>query len=225
MSGSHESLNVILVGPPGAGKGTHSVHIQSTYGIPHISTGDIFRDAIEKKTPLGLTAKGFIDKGELVPDEITVGIVKERLLQRDAEKGFLLDGFPRTVDQAKALDGILAELGRKVDLVLEITCDPSILEGRIVTRRVCPNCGASFNVKTLKPKVEGICDYCQSPLVQREDDTSEAFRTRIGEYEKKTAPILDFYERRGLVRKIDTTSGIVEEGNRAIDEAIASRRD
>ena len=158
MSGSSRQLNIILVGPPGAGKGTHSVHIEQKYNIPHISTGDIFRDAISKGTPMGVKAKEFIDKGELVPDEITVGIVRERLLKKDTESGFLLDGFPRTLDQAIALEKLLGELGRKINLVLSITCDYSILEGRIVTRRVCPKCGASFNIKTLLPKVDGICE-------------------------------------------------------------------
>lgn len=220
MSGSSRQLNIILVGPPGAGKGTHSVHIEHTYQIPHISTGDIFRNSIAQKTPMGLKAKAFIDDGKLVPDEITVGIVKERLLQKDTEKGFLLDGFPRTLNQAYDLDKILSEMGRKVTLVLSITCDYSILEGRIVTRRVCPKCGASFNVKTLKPKVDGICDECGGVLIQRKDDTAEAFKTRMAEYEKKTAPLLEYYSKKGLVAIIDTTSGIVPEGNKAIDEAI-----
>uniref|UniRef100_A0A8C5NP28 Adenylate kinase active site lid domain-containing protein n=1 Tax=Junco hyemalis TaxID=40217 RepID=A0A8C5NP28_JUNHY len=185
MSGSSRQLNIILVGPPGAGKGTHSVHIEQKYNIPHISTGDIFRDAISKGTPMGVKAKEFIDKGELVPDEITVGIVRERLLKKDTESGFLLDGFPRTLDQ----------------------------------------CGASFNIKTLLPKVDGICDYCGANLIQRKDDTAEAFKTRMTEYEAKTAPIIDFYSKKGLVRVIDTTSGIVEEGNKEIDDAVAKLED
>lgn len=225
MSGSSRQLNIILVGPPGAGKGTHSVHIEQKYNIPHISTGDIFRDAISKGTPMGVKAKEFIDKGELVPDEITVGIVRERLLKKDTENGFLLDGFPRTLDQAIALEKLLGELGRKINLVLSITCDYSILEGRIVTRRVCPKCGASFNIKTLLPKVDGICDYCRANLIQRKDDTAEAFKTRMAEYEAKTAPIIDFYSKKGLVRVIDTTSGIVEEGNKEIDDAVAKLED
>lgn len=225
MSGSSRQLNIILVGPPGAGKGTHSVHIEQKYNIPHISTGDIFRDAISKGTPMGVKAKEFIDKGELVPDEITVGIVRERLLKKDTENGFLLDGFPRTLDQAIALEKLLGELGRKINLVLSITCDYSILEGRIVTRRVCPKCGASFNIKTLLPKGDGICDYCGANLIQRKDDTAEAFKTRMTEYEAKTASIIDFYSKKGLVRVIDTTSGIVEEGNKEIDDAVAKLED
>ncbi len=225
MSGSSRQLNIILVGPPGAGKGTHSVHIEQKYNIPHISTGDIFRDAISKGTPMGVKAKEFIDKGELVPDEITVGIVRERLLKKDTDSGFLLDGFPRTLDQAIALEKLLGELGRKITLVLSIACDYSILEGRIVTRRVCPKCGASFNIKTLLPKVDGICDYCGANLIQRKDDTAEAFKTRMTEYEAKTAPIIDFYSKKGLVSVIDTTSGIVEEGNKEIDDAVAKLED
>lgn len=213
-------LNVILLGAPGAGKGTHSKFIELTYAIPHISTGDIFRDAISKKTPLGLKAKGAIDKGELVPDEITVGIVRERLLQKDTEKGFLLDGFPRTLAQAKALDEILASEGRAVTMVLDVTCPKAILMRRICTRRVCPKCGASFNVLTLKPKVEGICDYCGSKLVQRKDDTEAAFSTRYAEFISKTEPLVAYYRQRGLVYELSTEDGNVARGNKQIAEFV-----
>lgn len=207
------SLDIILLGPPGAGKGTHSKFIETTYGIPHISTGDIFRDAISNKTPMGLKAKAFIDKGELVPDDITVGIVRERLLKKDTEKGFLLDGFPRTLAQAEALDALLAAANRRIDAVIDVVCDEKVLVRRIVTRRVCPNCGASFNTVTLKPKKEGICDYCGAALVQRRDDTEEAFRTRLSEFNEKTEPLVGYYRKQGVLFAMDTSDGNVPEGN------------
>lgn len=217
---SCKPLNIILLGAPGAGKGTHSKFIETNYNIPHISTGDIFRDAISNKTTMGLKAKEFIDKGELVPDEITVGIVRERLLKKDTEKGFLLDGFPRTIAQAEALDDFLAKEGRKITLVLNVECSTDILLRRITTRRVCPKCGASFNVLTLKPKVDGICDYCGAKLVQRKDDTAEAFTNRLNEFRTKTEPLVGYYSKKGLVRTIDTSDGNVPRGNAQIVQFV-----
>ncbi len=209
-------LNLIILGAPGAGKGTHSKFIVDTYQIPHISTGDIFRDAIANRTPLGLKAQESIAKGELVPDDITIGIVRERLLKQDAAHGFLLDGFPRTLAQAVALKEMLAEMGTAINGVIDVVCSEDILLRRITTRRVCPKCGASFNVLTLKPKVEGICDYCGAHLIQRKDDTVEAFRTRMAEFKAKTAPLVDFYEKEGVVEVLDTSDGIVPRGNAQI---------
>lgn len=217
---SCKPLNIILLGAPGAGKGTHSKFIEDFYSLPHISTGDIFRDAISNKTEMGVKAKGFIDRGELVPDDITVGIVRERLLKKDTEKGFLLDGFPRTIAQAEALDNLLAEMNRSITLVLNVECDTDILLRRITTRRVCPHCGASFNVLTLKPKVENVCDYCQSQLIQRKDDTKEAFMTRLNEFRTKTEPLVSYYSKKGLVRTMDTSDGNVPLGNERIQAFI-----
>lgn len=221
MQANAKPLNLIILGAPGAGKGTHSKFIVDNYGIPHISTGDIFRDAIAEKTPMGLKAQEFISKGELVPDEITIGVVRERLLKDDAAKGFLLDGFPRTLAQAEALDKILAERDQTVTAVLDVECDKDVLLRRITTRRVCPKCGASFNVLTLKPKVEGVCDYCGSELKQRKDDTEEAFKTRYDEFLTKTAPLVDFYKKKGILYTLDTTDGIVSKGNQEIADALA----
>lgn len=216
MQADRKPLNLIILGAPGAGKGTHSRFIVDTYRIPHISTGDIFRDAIAESTPMGLKAQEHISRGELVPDDITVGIVRERLLKDDAADGFLLDGFPRTLAQARALDEILAERGTAVSAVIDAECDENVLLRRICTRRVCPKCGSSFNILTLKPKVEGICDYCGANLIQRKDDTEEAFRTRMEEFRAKTEPLVEFYSQRGLLFVFDTSDGDVPRGNSEI---------
>lgn len=216
MQADRKPLNLIILGAPGAGKGTHSRFIVDTYNIPHISTGDIFRDAIAESTPMGLKAQEHISRGELVPDDITVGIVRERLLKDDAADGFLLDGFPRTLAQARALDEILAERGTAVSAVIDAECDEGVLLRRICTRRVCPRCGSSFNILTLKPKVEGICDYCGANLIQRKDDTEEAFRTRMEEFRAKTEPLVEFYSQRGLLFVFDTSDGDVPRGNSEI---------
>ncbi len=220
-TGKEKYLDIVLVGPPGAGKGTHSKFIETTYKIPHISTGDIFRDAIANKTPMGLKAKEFIDKGELVPDDVTVAIVRERLLKKDTEKGFLLDGFPRTIAQAIALDEMMGETGKSINVVIDVVCDEKVLLKRITTRRVCPKCGASFNIVTLKPKVEGICDYCGSKLIQRKDDTAEAFQNRLKEFYAKTEPLVGYYKKKGVLYEIDTTDGNVLEGNGKIKKILS----
>ena len=216
MQANRKPLNLIILGAPGAGKGTHSKFIVDTYHIPHISTGDIFRDAISEGTPMGLKAQEFISRGELVPDDITVGIVRERLLKPDAANGFLLDGFPRTLAQAEALAGMLAERNAAINAVIDVVCQEDVLLRRITTRRVCPKCGASFNVLTLKPKVEGVCDYCGAQLIQRRDDTEEAFRTRLSEFHSKTAPLADYYRSRGVLFEYDSSDGDVDRGNSLI---------
>lgn len=221
MQAIAKPLNLIILGAPGAGKGTHSKFIVDTYHIPHISTGDIFRDAIAGKTPMGLKAQEFISKGELVPDEITIGVVRERLLKKDAADGFLLDGFPRTLAQAEALDKILAERGQKVTAVIDVECDKDVLIRRITTRRVCPKCGASFNILTLKPKVEGVCDFCGANLIQRKDDTEEAFKTRYEEFLTKTAPLVKHYTEKGVLFTMDTTDGDVAKGNDNIAKGLS----
>lgn len=192
--------NIVLMGPPGAGKGTQAKRIIALYNIPHISTGDMFREAISKGTELGKLAASYINQGHLVPDDVTIMIVKERLARKDCEGGYLLDGFPRTIPQAEALDSISKEINREVSVVIDIECDKEELVRRICGRRVCKSCGAPYHIETAKPKVEGVCDICGAPLVQRPDDNEEALNVRLDHYEKQTKPLLDFYNNLGLVR-------------------------
>ena len=199
--------NIILMGPPGAGKGTLAKQLMSAFDLVHISTGDMFREAIKAGTDLGKLAKSFIDRGDLVPDEVTIGIVKERLGQDDCEKGFLLDGFPRTLPQAEALKKIASEVNRPIEVVLNLDCDNQELIRRISGRRVCKNCGAPYHVVTLKPKVEGVCDICGGPLYQRADDNEEALKVRLEHYVQSTKPLLDFYAKEGLLKSFDSLVG------------------
>ncbi|TCZ67569.1 adenylate kinase [Paenibacillus albiflavus] len=196
-------MNVIFMGPPGAGKGTQAERIVNTFHIPHISTGDAFRLAMSQGTSLGIEAKGYVDKGLLVPDEITNGIVRERLQQPDCEKGFLLDGFPRTIAQADALDGILEQLGKKLDHVINLNVDRDRLLARLTGRRICKSCGATYHVMFNPPKQEGVCDKCDGELYQRSDDTEEKVGTRLDEYVSKTKPLLVYYQDKGLLREVN----------------------
>lgn len=198
-----KTLNIVLMGPPGAGKGTQSELIVKKYGIPHISTGDMFREAIAEKTPVGLKAQSYTDKGLLVPDEVVIELVKERLSRADCAKGYLLDGFPRTLVQAEALKSLSQEIGRPVNTVILITAEAEALIQRIVSRRVCPECGASYNLLTKKPAKEGICDNCGHELIQRKDDTREAFSVRLEAYRSSTEPLAAYYRREGLLREVD----------------------
>ncbi len=195
-------MRLLIMGRPGAGKGTQAFNIKNYYKIPHISTGDMFRDAIKNGTPLGKLAKSYTDKGALVPDEVTIGLVKERLSNKDCANGFLLDGFPRNVSQAEAMDNILNELGVKLDAVLDVNVEPEILIRRIVGRRVCKNCGATFHIEFNKPKMENICDNCGQTLVQRADDTEETAGSRLRVYDESTAPVLAYYEKQGLLKTV-----------------------
>ena len=181
-------MKVLIMGRPGAGKGTQAVNIKDYYNIPHISTGDMFRAAIKNQTKLGLLAKSYMDQGALVPDEVTIGIVQERLLEDDCKAGFLLDGFPRTIAQAEALDLFLNNNGIKLDAVLDVNVPAEILVRRMVGRRVCKTCGATFHVEFNAPKVEGICDNCGATLVQRADDTEDTAKNRLTVYDNNTAP-------------------------------------
>lgn len=199
--------NIILMGPPGAGKGTQAKLMIAEYNLPHISTGDMFREAIKNGTPLGKLAQQYINDGHLVPDEVTIGLVKERLSQDDCKGGYILDGFPRTIPQAEALDVLTQEIGRPITAVINIDTPAEVLEERICGRRVCKVCGAPYHIVNRKPKVEGICDNCGGELIQRKDDNKEALRTRLEIYYKDTAPILAFYERKGLLTTFDGTIG------------------
>lgn len=196
-------MNLVLMGLPGAGKGTQAEKIVEKYGIPHISTGDMFRAAIKGETELGLKAKSFMDKGELVPDEVTIGIVRERLSKDDCEKGFLLDGFPRTVPQADALENILEELNKKINFVINIDVDQDILMERLTGRRICKDCGATYHLVFNPPAKEDRCDRCDGELYQRADDNEATVKTRLDVNIKQTKPLLDFYETKGYLRNID----------------------
>ena len=202
--------NIILMGPPGAGKGTLAKQLKSALNLVHISTGDMFRENIKAQTELGKLAQSYIDHGDLVPDSVTIEMLKARLAEKDCEKGFLLDGFPRTLPQAEALEKLSKEINRPIEVVVNLDCDNSELIRRISGRRVCKNCGAPYHVVTMKPKVEGVCDLCGGPLYQRADDNEEALKVRLDHYVKDTKPLLDFYKERGLLENFNSLIGSVE---------------
>ncbi|AZR74737.1 adenylate kinase [Anoxybacter fermentans] len=204
----------ILIGLPGAGKGTQAANLVEKYQIPHISTGDMFRAALKNKTPLGLEAKKYMDRGELVPDEVTIGIVRERLQEDDCKKGFLLDGFPRTIPQAEALDEILDSLGLTLDGVISIEVPEEELIKRLTGRRVCKNCGATFHVLYNPPEKEGVCDNCGGELIQREDDKEETIKNRLDVNREKTQVLKDYYSKAGLLKEVDGTGDFDEVFNR-----------
>ncbi|EXY07045.1 adenylate kinase [Bacillus cereus] len=196
-------MNLILMGLPGAGKGTQAEQIVAKYNIPHISTGDMFRAAMKAETEMGLQAKSFIDKGALVPDEVTIGIVRERLSQDDCVRGFLLDGFPRTVAQASALEEIMKDLGKKIDYVLNINVDSGLLLKRLTGRRICKECGATYHLEFNPPAKADVCDKCSGELYQRSDDNEETVANRLDVNIKQTKPLLDFYEELGYLQSIN----------------------
>jgi len=195
-------MRVVLLGPPGAGKGTHAGVVTETCKIPHISTGDMFRAAIKNGTPVGLEAKSYMDKGELVPDSVVCKMVEERISEADCSNGFLLDGFPRTMAQAKALDAALAAKGQKIDLVINLQCSDEVVLGRLTTRRVCRTCGAIYNVNSKPPKVEGVCDVDGGEVYQRSDDTVETITNRLSVYKAQTAELIDYYRGNGVLRDV-----------------------
>lgn len=196
-------MNLVLMGLPGAGKGTQAEKIVEKYNIPHISTGDMFRAAMKEETELGLKAKSFMDQGSLVPDEVTIGIVRERLSKPDCEGGFLLDGFPRTVPQAEALEGIMEELGKSINFVINVDVDKDILMARLTGRRICKDCGATYHMVFNAPTVEDKCDRCGGELYQRADDNEETVQNRLDVNLKQTQPLLDFYEQKGYLKNIN----------------------
>ncbi len=198
-------MNIVMLGPPGAGKGTQAERIFAQFGWKPISTGDIFRVALAEGTPLGLEAKKYMEAGELVPDDIVEGIVADRLKKPDVKDGFILDGFPRNLHQAKALDKMLEESGGKIDLVINITVDTETLVKRLSGRRVCRKCGANFHLLFNPPAVEGICDHCGGELYQREDDNEETVRTRLKVYEELSEPVVSYYNPSGRLLSIDGT--------------------
>lgn len=208
------ALNLMLMGLPGAGKGTQAEKIVDEYKIPHISTGDIFRAAMKNGTPMGLEAKKFIDKGELVPDEVTNGIVKERLAKDDVNDGYMLDGFPRNMAQAEALDEFGKELGKSLNCVINIHVDPESLMERLTSRYICRDCGATYHKVFNPTKVEGTCDRCGGhEFFQREDDKPETVKNRLDVNIKMNTPLLDFYKKQGLLHEVN--------GNQDIDKVFA----
>lgn len=198
------SMNLVLMGLPGAGKGTQAQKIVEDFDIPHISTGDIFRAAMKNGTPMGKEAKKYIDKGELVPDEVTNGIVKERLAKDDTKNGFMLDGFPRNLAQAKALNKMLADEGRKLDAVVNIHVEPDVLVDRLSGRFICKNCGATYHRIYHQPKVEGTCDVCgHHEFFQRDDDKPATVKNRLDVNIKLNTPLVDFYNQQGVLHQIN----------------------
>ncbi|MCX0379399.1 adenylate kinase [Clostridium perfringens] len=203
-------MKIVLLGPPGAGKGTQAKSISNRYSIPHISTGDIFRKNISENTPLGIEAKSYMDNGHLVPDEVTINMVKDRLQQDDCKNGYLLDGFPRTVHQAEALDNFLTEREESIDTALLIEVPKEFILERMTGRRVCPSCGASYHIKFNPPANDGKCDLCGSDVIQRKDDTEETVKERLDVYENQTQPLIDFYKNKKQLSVVDGTQAINE---------------
>ena len=208
-------MRLVLVGPPGAGKGTQARLIAANLAVPKISTGDIFRANVSQGTPLGKQAKEYMDAGDLVPDEITIGMVRDRLGEPDAARGFLLDGFPRTVPQAAQLDEILADMGTKLDVVLELVVDDDEVVRRLSGRRTCRNCGHIWHVDFDPPAKEGICDNCGGELFQRDDDQADTIRHRLEVYAEQTAPLIGYYAERGILVGIDATGPVDDITERA----------
>ena len=210
-------MNLVFLGLPGAGKGTQAKILADKYDIPHISTGDIFRNAIKNETPLGVKAKKYIDSGELVPDEVTNGIVKERLQDKDCNKGFILDGYPRTLDQAEALDRNLDELSKTLDLVIYTRVRESELIKRLTGRRICEDCGVTYHVDFNPPEEESVCDECGGKLIQRDDDKEETVKNRINVNKNNTDKLINYYNNKNILVEIDAEKDIDEVSNDIIE--------
>jgi len=209
-------MNIVLLGAPGAGKGTQAAKMVETWGFPHISTGDILRKAVADSTPLGLEAKRYMDAGDLVPDLVVIGLVKDRLSSDDAKKGFILDGFPRTAVQAEALDSELEAMGMSIDAAILVAVDSDVLVGRLTARRTCKECGKIFNLHNNAPADPKVCDSCGGELYQRDDDTVETVSNRLNVYERSTAPLIGYYRDKGVLKEID--------GDRAVDAVFMDVR-
>ncbi|MGI6079755.1 MAG: adenylate kinase [Candidatus Avilachnospira sp.] len=207
-------MKIIMLGAPGAGKGTQAVRIAKEYNIPHVSTGDIFRANIKNGTELGLKAKSYMDKGQLVPDEVTIGMLLSRIAEEDCREGYVLDGFPRTIAQAESLKASLEEKGQKIDYAINIDVPDSAIVERMSGRRSCPKCGASFHVKFNPPKAEGKCDLCGEALIQRDDDRPETVAKRLEVYHEQTKPLVDYYDRERILKTVD--------GTKTTDEVFAA---
>lgn len=203
-------MKIIMLGAPGAGKGTQAIKIAEKYGIPHISTGDIFRANIKNGTELGKKAKEYMDKGSLVPDELTCDLVVDRIHQDDCANGFVLDGFPRTIPQAEALDKALTKDNEKMDFVIDIEVPDESIVKRMGGRRACVNCGATYHVVSAPPKVEGVCDHCGGKLTIRDDDKPETVQHRLSVYHEQTQPLIDFYKKAGILHSVDGTKQLDE---------------
>ncbi|WP_072682665.1 adenylate kinase [Arcobacter sp. LA11] len=203
-------MNLMVFGAPGAGKGTQAKFLIEKYDIPQISTGDILRAAIAEKTDMGMEAKNYMDAGKLVPDSTIIGIIKDRLAEDDCKKGFILDGFPRTLAQAEALKELMANMNISLDKVISLNVPDELIVGRITGRRVCSSCGASFHVDFNPSKVEDVCDYCNSELIIRKDDNAETVKSRLGAYHEQTAPLIAFYTNMGVMVELDGTKDVSE---------------
>ncbi len=213
-------MNLLIMGPPGGGKGTQAEVLVRELGVTHISTGDMFREAVKEGTEMGKKAKEYMDKGQLVPDEVVIGMVKERLSRPDCARGFLLDGFPRTLAQAEALDTTLKEMGIKLDAVININVPRQPILERLTGRRVCRNCGATYHIKYNPPKVEGKCNNCGGELYQRSDDTEETVNKRLDVYEAQTQPLIEYYAKKGLIKDINGNQDI----KKVSEDMLASLR-
>jgi len=216
------AMNIILLGPPGCGKGTQAKMLTEKYQIPQISTGDILREALKKETPLGLKAKTYMDSGKLVPDEVVIGIIQDRLKQSDGQDGFILDGFPRTVIQAEALDNTLMEMEKKIEHAVSITVEGEELLRRLTGRRTCRACGRMFHVLFNPPQKEGVCDACSGELYQRDDDKEKTIRNRLNVYNQQTAPLIDYYQKKTLLRTIEGI-GKIEDIFKKIEEVLGGK--
>ena len=213
-------MKIVMLGAPGAGKGTQAVNIAKEFDIPHVSTGDIFRANIKNGTELGMKAKEYMDKGALVPDEVTMGMLLSRISEPDCKNGYVLDGFPRTIPQAESLKKALSDKGDALDVAVNIDVPDEVIEGRMSGRRSCPKCGASYHVTFTPPKKEGICDLCGAELIQRADDKPETVKARLATYHEQTQPLIDFYKKEGILKEVDGTKA-PSEVFKAITEAIA----